>query len=496
MHSTNEKRFCANDTGIQQGALFGLSSDQEAGTDTEGNPYRAVGYSDKNVLDAAMERIALMFNDFDHVLVAFSCGKDSGICLSLCYKYAKENNLLHKMAVYYEDYEAGYKHTDEYAQRVFETMTDIRRYWLCLPISAACSVSMYENRWIPWDKDKKHLWVKPMPELDCVINEDNCPYPFVKGTKGFDARIQFSTWFSSVNEGKTAVVIGLRAQESLTRRAIFTSQHRKHMHKGLRYTKNIDERTVNFYPIFDWLTEDIWVCNAKLGFDYNKIYDLYYQAGLTIDQMRVASPFHLSGQETLKLYRVIDPNNWGKMVGRVNGVNFGGLYGGTTAMGWRTITKPDHFTWKQYAYFLMDTLPESTKKKFMYHLERFQKIWSEKGYGRNPRVIQMMKNEGIEIEHTDQISKLCKKPDIYEIVKIKSDFPDETKGNYSTPFRHCPSWKAVCVTIMKNDFALQYMGCSRTQDQNITRQKALEKYQRRQEAKQLAKLERELEQEN
>jgi predicted phosphoadenosine phosphosulfate sulfurtransferase len=223
---------------------------------------------------------------------------------------------------------------------------------------------------------------------------------------------------------------------------------------------------------------------------------MYYQAGLTIDQMRVASPFHLSGQENLKLYRVIDPNNWGKMVGRVNGVNFGGLYGGTTAMGWRTITKPDHFTWKQYAYFLLDTLPENTKKKFLYHLERFQKIWSEKGYGRNPRVISMMKNEGIEIENTKEISKLCKKPDVYEIVKIKSDFPDETKGNYSTPFRHCPSWKAVCVTIMKNDFALQYMGCSRTQDQNITRQKALEKYQRRQEAKALAKLEKELDQED
>jgi predicted phosphoadenosine phosphosulfate sulfurtransferase len=446
----------------------------------------------KNVLDAAMDRIALMFRDFDHVLVAFSCGKDSGICLSLVYKYAKENNLLHKMAVYYEDYEAGYKHTDEYAQRVFETMTDVRRYWLCLPISAACSVSMYETRWIPWDKDKKHLWVKPMPQLDCVINEDNCPYPFVKGTKGFDARIQFSQWFSSVNEGNTAVVIGIRADESLTRRAIFTSQHRKHMHKGLTYTKTIDSKTCNFYPIYDWKTADIWVCNAKFGFDYNQIYDLYYQAGLTIDQMRVASPFHQSGQDNLKLYRVIDPNNWGKMVGRVNGVNFGGIYGGTTAMGWKTLTKPAHFTWKEYAYFLLETLPEGTKKKFLYHLERFQKIWREKGYGRNPRVIAMMRDEGLEIENTKTISKLCKKPDVYEIVKIKSDFPDETKGNYSTPFRHCPSWKAVCVTIMKNDFALQYMGCSRTQDQNITRQKALEKYQRRQQAKQMAQLEAEM----
>lgn len=316
-----------------------------------------------NVYEATIKRLDVIFSDFDNVLVAFSCGKDSGIVLNVTYQYAKERGLLHKLSFYYEDYEAGYRFTDEYAMRCFETMTDVRRYWLCLPISAACSVSMYEPRWIPWDADKKDIWVRPMPTLDCVINEDNCPYPFVKGTKGFDARIQFAEWFSKANSGNTAVLIGIRQDESLTRRAIFTSQHRKYMHKGLRYSKTIDAKTCNFYPIYDWKTEDIWVANAKFGFDYNKIYDLYYQAGLSIDQMRVASPFHQSGQNDLKLYRVIDPNNWGRMVGRVNGCNFGGMYGGTTAMGWKTIVKPNHFTWKQYAEFLLSTLPGDTKKK-------------------------------------------------------------------------------------------------------------------------------------
>lgn len=316
-----------------------------------------------NVLQATEKRLKIIFDDFEHVLVAFSCGKDSGVMLSLTYKYAKENNLLHKLSFYYEDYEAGYKYTHEYAERVFNELSDVnKRYWLCLPISAACSVSMYEPRWIPWDSDKKDIWVRAMPKLDCVINEDNCPFYFAKGTKGFDTRIMFSEWFSKEN-GKTAVLIGIRADESLTRRGIFTSPHRKHMHKGLVYSKTIDKDTCNFYPIYDWNTEDIWIANYKFGFDYNKIYDLYYQSGLTIDQMRVASPFHQCGQNDLKLYRVIDPNTWGKMVGRVNGCNFGGIYGGTSGMGWKKISKPDHFTWKQYAEFLLTTLPEATKKK-------------------------------------------------------------------------------------------------------------------------------------
>lgn len=48
------------------------------------------------------------------------------------------------------------------------------------------------------------------------------------------------------------------------------------------------------------------------------------------------SPFNDCAQESLKLYKVIDPSNWARMIGRVNGVNFTGLYGGTTAMGWKT----------------------------------------------------------------------------------------------------------------------------------------------------------------
>lgn len=427
-----------------------------------------------NVLEAARERLALIFRDFDNVLVAFSCGKDSGVLLNLAYQYATENGLANKLGFYYEDYEAGYRYTDEYAERMFGSLNLRDKFWLCLPISAACSVSMFEPRWIPWDDDKRELWVRPMPKHPYVINADNCPYPFVKGTKGFDARIQFSEWYAKSRGGKTAVLIGIRAQESLTRRAIFTSNHRKFMHRELRYSKTLSENLCNFYPLYDWTTEDIWTANARLGFDYNRIYDLYYQAGLSVDQMRVASPFHQSGQNDLKLYRVIDPNNWGRMVGRVNGCNFGGIYGGTSAMGWRKMTKPAHFTWKQYAEFLMSTLPEPTKKKFQYHVSRLWKEWRAKGRGRNPDVIRTMQKEGLVLENTKVRCKRCTKPNIYEIVKIRSDdFLDET----SIPmFRLCPSWKAICIAIMKNDYTGIYLGCSRTKDQNIMKQKALERY--------------------
>ena len=430
-------------------------------------------YTDKTVYEAVQERIKFIFDEFDNVLVSFSCGKDSGVCLNLFYDYAKAHGLLDKMGMYYMDYEADYEATDEYAKRSFEEGFDgIRKYWLCLPISAQCSCSMTETYWIPWDEDKKDIWVKDMPDNPYVVNEHNVEFDFKKGSYGADTRTQFTKWYSS-KYGKTAVIVGIRCDESLSRLSTITSQHRVNMYHGVRYSKKIDDKTYAFYPIYDWTTDDVWVANAKFEWDYNKAYDLMYYAGVPVSQMRIASPFHSCGQASLKLYRALSPNSWGKMVSRVNGVNFMGIYGGTVATGYKKATKPDGFTWKEYANFLLNTLPDDIRERFLTNIARFEKSWSEKGYGRNPRVIKEMEDEGIVLEHTGKISKLCTKPDIYEIVKIKNGIPDETK---ISDFRHCPSWKAICITILKNDFTLQYMSVSRSKKDMDKRKKAIEKY--------------------
>ena len=193
-------------------------------------------YKNTNVYDEAVKRIEIAFRDFDNVLVAFSGGKDSGITLNLCYKYAKENNMLDKLAVYFQDYEGGYQLTTDYVEREFEKMNDIKRYWLCLPITAACAASMHQTSWIPWDEDEKDIWIRNYPDKDYVITMENKPFEFIKGTSGFETRILFSKWFSNTH-GRTAVMVGLRADESLSRQAVITSQHRKYTHEGLKYTK-------------------------------------------------------------------------------------------------------------------------------------------------------------------------------------------------------------------------------------------------------------------
>lgn len=420
-------------------------------------------YLKTTVYQEALKRLKYVFSEFDNILIAFSGGKDSSVCLNLCYDYAKKNNMIHKMAMYHIDYEAQYQMTTDYVDRIFKQFSDIKRYWLCMPVEAQCCCRMDGGTWTPWDKSKKDIWVRSMPEYDYVVNEDNYKFPFKYGQSDYTVQTNFSKWFAREN-GKTAVIIGIRAAESLNRYSTVKNEHRFN-YNGVKYSTIIDQNTVNFYPIYDWETEDIWIYNAKFNKPYNKLYDLYYQAGLSIDQMRVASPFNDCAADTLNLYKAIDPNTWGKMVGRVNGVNFAGIYGGTTAMGWKSITKPKHFTWKQYCYFLLDTLDDKTRQHYLDKLNTSIKFWKEKGGALTEETIDELEAEGEKFADHGRISKISNK----RVISFE-DYPDDL--NVSN-FKEVPTYKRMCICIIKNDYYCKYMGFAQTKAEIEKRKRAL-----------------------
>lgn len=421
-------------------------------------------YLDVNVYEATQERLNYIFNNFDKVLVAFSGGKDSGVALNLAYDYAKKHNILYKLAVYHLDYEAQYQMTTDYVTETFERLDDIERFWLCLPIKAQSAVSNFEYGWIPWNEDEKDIWVREMPKYDYVVNEHNVPFNFSKGEWDYDIQKRFTDWYS---EGRrVATLIGIRTTESLNRWRAIKGNHKLENEKQWIVKEG---NTFKTYPIYDWTTEDIWICNAKFGYSYNKLYDLYYQAGLKIDEMRVASPFNDAAISTLKLYKVIDPNNWAKMVGRVKGVNFSGIYGGTTAMGWKSIKLPEGHTWKSYMYFLLDTLPEEVRQNYLNKLETSIKFWREKGGVLDDETINELKQLDIDFEVGEKTNyKTDKKPVTFK------EYPDDLDV---TNFKLVPTYKRMCVCIMKNDHLCKYMGFSQTKAETQRRREAVEKYE-------------------
>lgn len=421
-------------------------------------------YSDKSVYEASMERIKYIFDNFDHIYVSFSGGKDSGVMLNLVLKYLKDNRLKRKITLMHLDYEAQYEMTTDYVKLMEDKYKDyLNIYHVCVPFKVSTCTSMFQDYWRPWEESKKDIWVRDLPENS--MTKDDFDF-YDESQWDYDFQEKLSVWSHKREKSeRTAVLVGIRTQESLNRWRAITKE-RNSYYADKKYSKKIADNVYNFYPIYDWTTEDIWVANAKFGWDYNKLYDLYYQAGLPIEAMRVASPFISEGQETLKLYKVIEPHTWGKLVSRVNGVNFTGLYGGTTAMGWKSITKPDNMTWKQYMEFLLDTLPESTRQNYLNRLKTSIKFWKEKGGVLSDEVIKELDDLSIKYEFGTHNYKTTKKA-------VKLDYLDDLDIK---DFKAIPTYKRMCICILKNDHTCKYMGFSPTKTEMQKRKEAIKKY--------------------
>lgn len=420
-----------------------------------------------NVYEKTMERISYLFNEFDRIVVSFSGGKDSGVLLNLAIDYATSHQSLHRLAVYHMDYEAQYQMTTEYVTRTFNSLPpEVSKYWICLPVKAQCCTSMYQSYWQPWKVDQKNIWCRDLPRHEGVISEDNFNLEFNYEVSDYEFNIDFGRAISK--NVKTCFMVGIRSQESLNRYRTMNRSEEANLYKGLNYTTVITENLVNAYPLFDWRTEDVWIANGRFGYDYNKLYDVMYQAGVPLHAMRVASPFNDAAPASLKLYKTIEPHTWGKLISRVNGVNFTGIYGGTTAMGWKSITLPQEMTWESYMYFLLDTLPEEAKNRYKEKLAVSMKFWRERGGVLSEQTIQKLKDAGIKIEVSDSTNyKTTKLP-------VRMEYVDSID---ISEFREIPTFKRMCICIMKNDHLCKYMGFSQTKDEMAKRKNIINKYQ-------------------
>lgn len=419
----------------------------------------------KNVYELTQERLKMIFEEFDNIYISFSGGKDSGVLLNLCIDYIRQNSLKRKIGIFHMDYEVQYSMTIDYVNRVLETNRDILDvYRICVPFRVTTCTSMYQSYWHPWDEQKKEAWVREMPKDAMKVDK----FPFYNRKMwDYDFQIEFSRWLHLQKAARrTCCLVGIRTQESYNRwRTIYRGV--KKQYKNCMWSTEIDENVYNLYPLYDWKTEDIWVANGKFGWDYNKLYDLYYQAGVSLDRQRVASPFINEAIESLALYKVIDPDTWGKMIGRVNGIGFAGLYGNTHAAGRKSIRLPEGYTWKSFMEFLLSTLPEHTRNRYLAKLKTSIRFWKEKGGVLSDEVIQKLKDRNIPIQIGDSSNyKTEKKP-------VRMDYLDDIDIE---EFREIPSYKRMCICILRNDHTCKYMGFALTKEENEMKSNALEKY--------------------
>ena len=280
---------------------------------------------------------------------------------------------------------------------------------------------------------------------------------------------QFGKWYSDTHEGKTVILLGIRTDESLYRYNGIVNK--RYGYKDKSYITQNFKNCWSASPIYDWTVSDVWTANYRFGYDYNKIYDLYYKAGVPLDKMRVASPFNEWAIESLNLYRVIEPETWKRLVGRVKGVNFGAMYGKTKAMGYGRIELPEGYTWEEYTKFLLSTLPAGVRNNYIRRFVKSIEFWHHTGGGLTDETIDELKRNGYNIATNGRSNYTLKH---LKKVIFLDKIPDHTDNIKTT--KDIPSWKRMCICILKNDHLCKSMGFGVTRSQQEMINAIREKY--------------------
>lgn len=324
-------------------------------------------YLKKNVLEAATERIDWALTEFPAFYVSFSGGKDSGVLLNLVIERASKLGKLPVPTMFF-DWETCYKGTVDFVRRMMER-PEVEPYWLCIPECEDNGSSIFERFWKPWDRSKKDLWVRPMPDMPYVINEDNLPEEWRSWYNPNDYSMwvvkHFGDWLAE-KKGADSLVnfIGMRTLESYGRHMLIAAGKNRVKKNHYTYqTKDNGARTWISLPIYDWAVEDVWAANGKFEWDYNRTYDRFYYAGSTLQEMRICNALGESQKQDLDMWQVVEPETWDRLVQRVQGANFGAMYNKTNLNRLRTL-KPENSTWEEYTQLLLESLPPDAKANF------------------------------------------------------------------------------------------------------------------------------------
>lgn len=386
----------------------------------------------RNVLDAAIQRIAKVFDDFSRIYVSFSAGKDSSVMLHLVMAEAQRRN--RKVGVLLVDLEGQYKLTIDFALSMFQAYAQwIEPYWVCLPLNLRNAVSQFEPQWMCWEPGREANWIRQPPEI--AITDESYFQFFHRRMEFEEFTPAFGKWYAQ--DKLCACFVGIRTDESLNRYRTIAAG-KKQTYESLHWTTWCGDGLYNAYPIYDWTTEDIWTFNGKFHAPYNRLYDRMHQAGLTLSQQRICQPYGDDQRKGLWLFHIIEPETWARIVTRVNGANQGALYAQESGniLGRIKITKPNGITWQEYAERMLASMPPMTAENYKNKIAVFLKWYEDRGY--------------------------------------PNGIPDEG----SATSKNEPSWTRICKALLRNDYWCKGLSFSQHKTEAFKKYQALMKRRR------------------
>lgn len=272
-------------------------------------------YKDTNVFEEALERIRFIYDNHDDVIVAMSGGKDSTVVFHLAMIVAKEKNRL-PLKVFWLDQEAEWQSTVDYMESIMRD-PDVKPYWFQIPFEFPNNLSNKYNSLLVWDEAQKENWCHEKA-YDIAITDPICDMSGINCDKAFYMLYDKCHQYCSESD-HTAVLCGMRIQESPTRRLHIVGEKAKY--KGITWCTNEKEGIRQFYPIYDFNASDIWAAIAKNKWKYNPLYDKQYQYGVSTVNMRCSALIHETAWHAIELLQEFEPKTYNRFCKRISGTN-------------------------------------------------------------------------------------------------------------------------------------------------------------------------------
>jgi predicted phosphoadenosine phosphosulfate sulfurtransferase len=312
-------------------------------------------YQEKNVLEAARERVAMIFDNFKDISVSISSGKDSSVCYYLFLQEAIKRD--RKITAFFQDQEAEYQASID-LMKIMMTHPNVIPVWYQVPIYLTNATSYTDYFLYAWGEGES--WMRPKdPQAIHSISEE---YP-----KRF---YDFFKWYEK-KDTEAAYIVGLRAEEGIIRYRAVTKYSGW---GGLRWS-TLDGDVKKFYPIYDWSVTDVWKFIYDYNIPYNKIYDLMYKNNCSIyNRMRVSNLIHEKSYKCLGDLPRYEPETYDKLCKRIGGVATASRYASERLV-FSNKQLPKHYkTWEEFRDFLLSNIPnEEQRETFRARFEKQEK---------------------------------------------------------------------------------------------------------------------------